>query len=272
MSIDIGDKPYKVGLALSGGGARGFAHLGALKFLNEFGIKPEIISGTSAGSIMGALYADGYSPEEILDMFEGKEFSEFAQLQLPKAGIFDSSRFHKFLKKHFRSKRIEDLSIPLVIVATDLDNGKSVEFSSGSIADAVTASCTIPILFSPLEIGGVHYVDGGVFKNFPVSNIRDKCEKLIGVNVSPLVSHEYKQTILNIAERSYHYLFRANTLEDRELCDILVEPVNLDSYKTFDLENMETIAHVGYESAAKSFESVMNVSMAKSPFVSKRRI
>ena len=123
--------------------------------------------------------------------------------------------------------------------------------------DAVTASCSIPIIFSPVVINGVHYVDGGLFHNFPVSIIRDMCERVIGVNVSPLVPQKYKQTIFHIAERSYHYMFRANTLEDREMCDVLIEAEEFGMYKTFDLENVEQIARIGYDAAIRAFELVI---------------
>ena len=250
-------KPHKIGLALSGGGAKGFAHLGAFKFLEESGLKPDVISGTSAGSLMGVLFADGYSAEEIKNMFIGREFSEFAQIQIPKSGLFDHERFREFLKRHLRTKRIEDLPIPMVIVATDLDHGVSHEFRSGPIVEAVTASCCMPIIFSPIEINKTHYVDGGLFKNFPVSTIRDECEFVIGVNVSPLISHKYKQTIFNIAERTYHYVFQANAVEDRELCDILIEAKEVALYKTFDLENVNLISELGYQAAVKAFQKII---------------
>ncbi len=250
-------KPYKIGLALSGGGAKGFAHLGVFKLLEESGLKPDIISGTSAGSLMGVLFADGYSADEIKNMFIGREFSEFAQLQIPKSGLFNYDRFQEFLKRHLRSKRIEDLPIPTVIVATDLDRGCSHEFRSGPIVEAVTASCCMPIVFSPVLINGVHYVDGGLFRNFPVSTIRDECEYVIGVNVSPLIPHRYKQTLLHIAERTYHYVFKANAIEDRELCDILIEAKEVALYKTFDLENINQISEIGYEAAVKAFQKVI---------------
>ena len=251
------ERPYKLGLALSGGGARGYAHIGAFKVLEECGLKPDIIAGTSVGALMGSLYADGYSAEEIKTLFTGREFSEFTELQIPKSGLFDTKRFRDFLSGHFRVKRIEDLSIPMVIVATDLDNGKSHEFREGPLVDAVTASCSIPIIFSPVAIGGVHYVDGGLFRNFPVSVIREVCERVIGVNVSPLLPQKYKQTLLGIAERSYHYIFQANTLEDRELCDVLIESKQVGLYKTFDLESIEELAHLGYEAAVHAFEQVV---------------
>lgn len=250
-------KPYKIGLALSGGGAKGFAHLGVFKLLEESGLKPDIISGTSAGSLMGVLFADGYSADEIKNMFIGREFSEFAQLQIPKSGLFNYDRFQEFLKRHLRSKRIEDLPIPTVIVATDLDRGCSHEFRSGPIVEAVTASCCMPIVFSPVLINGVHYVDGGLFRNFPVSTIRDECEYVIGVNVSPLIPQRYKQTLWHIAERTYHYVFKANAIEDRELCDILIEAKEVGLYKTFDLENINLISEIGYEAAVKAFQKVI---------------
>lgn len=250
-------KPYKIGLALSGGGAKGFAHLGVFKLLEESGLKPEIISGTSAGSLMGVLFADGYSAEEIKNMFIGREFSEFAQLQIPKSGLFNYDRFQDFLRRHLRTKRIEDLPIPTVIVATDLDHGCSHEFRSGPIVEAVTASCCMPIVFSPVLIDGVHYVDGGLFRNFPVSTIRDECEYVIGVNVSPLIPQRCKQTLLHIAQRTYHYVFKANAIEDRELCDILIEAKEVGLYKTFDLENINLISEIGYEAAVEAFQKVV---------------
>ncbi|MCC8199722.1 MAG: patatin-like phospholipase family protein [Tannerellaceae bacterium] len=248
---------YRLGLALSGGGAKGFAHIGVFKMLEECNLMPEIISGTSVGALMGALFADGYSAEEIKLLFTGREFTEFAQLQIPKAGLFDSTRFSYFLKRHLRTKNIEDLRIPLVIIATDLDHGVSCEFREGPIVEAVTASCSVPIIFNPVVIGGTHYVDGGLFRNFPVSTIREECERVIGVNVSPLVPQKYKQTLFHIAERSYHYMFRANTLEDRLLCDVLIEAEEFGLYKMFDLENMDLITGIGYDAAGRAFEQVI---------------
>ncbi len=257
MTQETKQKPYKLGLALSGGGAKGFAHLGVFKLLEECGLMPDIIVGTSAGALMGTLFADGYSADELKLLFTGREFSEFAELQIPKSGLFDSQRFQDFLERHLRAKTFEELKIPMIVIATDLDNGESHQFCHGPIVDAVTASCSIPIIFSPIVINGIHYVDGGLFHNFPVSIIRDICERVIGVNVSPLIPQKYKQTIVHIAERSYHYMFRANTLEDREMCDVLIETEEFGMYKTFDLENVDEIAHIGYEAAVRTFEQVL---------------
>lgn len=251
-------KKYSLGLALSGGGAKGFAHVGVYRFLEECGLIPDIISGTSAGALAGVLFADGYSADDVEKIFTGREFSEFAGIHIPKAGLFDNKRFHSFLKQYLRAKCFEELKIPLVVIATDLDKGQSREFRSGPVVEPVVASCCMPVVFSPVIIEGSHYVDGGLFRNFPVSNIREECRHVIGVNVSPLIAQKYKQTLWGIAERSYHYMFRANTLEDRLLCDILIETKDVSSYKTFDLENVSQIAGIGYKAAVDAFDKYID--------------
>ena len=253
MAISI-EKKYKLGLVLSGGGARGFAHLGALKAMEDAGKKPDIISGTSAGALAGVFYADGYSPEEIIHLFIGKDLRKFVDLQIPKAAIFGTSGFRQFLKKNLRAKNFEDLSIPLRVATTNLDEGRSVIFEQGVLLDPIVASCSIPIVFNPVVIDGVNYVDGGLFKNLPVSIIRSECDHIIGVNVNPLVPKKYNESsILHIAERSFHYLTKNNTLLDRQLCDTLIEMNDLTYFKTFDLVSAEKIFKIGYDYAQKAF-------------------
>ena len=231
-------KPYRLGLALSGGGAKGLAYVGVFKFLEERGIRPDVIVGTSAGAIAAVLWADGHTSDEIREMFAGREFSEFARVQVPTTGLFDSRGVSEFLKRNLRAKTFEELRIPTIVMATDLDNGCGHRFSSGPIVEAVRASCSIPIIFSPVVIDGVHYVDGGLFHNFPVSIIRDSCEMVIGVNVNPYTARKYSKNIYSIGERSFHYMFRANTVEDRRL---------------FDLKNIDHIARVGYVTAVRAY-------------------
>lgn len=190
------EKPYKTGLALSGGGIKGMCHAGALKALEEVGVKPDLISGVSAGAIVGALYADGYSPDEIGEIFSHVEFRKMTKLQRPNAGFFTTTPFEKYLSGKLRAKTFDELKIPMRIVATNLDSGKSEVFTEGRLIDAVMASCTVPVLFKPHIVNGVNYVDGGVFKNFPVSTIREDCEQVIGINASPLIANEYKKSVL----------------------------------------------------------------------------
>ena len=149
------NKPYKLGIALSGGGIKGLCHAGVLKALEEFGIKPDLLSGVSAGAVVAALYADGYTPDEIALLFEDITFRKMTRIQLPNGGLFSIKTFERFMSKTLRSKKFEDLSIPLHIVATDLDNGKSVEFSNGTLIHPQVAWCILPVLFFLKKIKGV---------------------------------------------------------------------------------------------------------------------
>ncbi|MCD8029570.1 MAG: patatin-like phospholipase family protein [Bacteroides sp.] len=250
-------KPYEIGYALSGGFIKGFAHLGVMQALLEHDIKPDIISGVSAGALAGALYADGNEPYEVVGHFAGHKFQNLTKLVLPKVGLFDMCEFIDFLKSKLRARNIEDLQTPFIIVATDLDHGRSVQFRTGSIAERVAASCCMPVLFSPVQIGDTHYVDGGVFCNLPVSIIRSECERVIGINVSPLMAEKYKMNIVSIAMRSYHFMFRANTFYEREKCDLLIEPYNLKGYSNTELEKAEEIFEQGYKTATEILKQLL---------------
>jgi len=242
---------YSLGVALSGGGAKGFAHLGVFQALDEYGIKPDIIAGTSAGSLAGVLYADGHSPHDIVSFFQGKEFRDFAAFSIPQGGLFKSGKLHSFLKRHLKARSFDELKIPMRVVATNIEQGVSVTFDSGLLIPAVVASCAYPVVFTPVEIEGEHYVDGGVFKNFPVSVIREDCEKIIGVNVSPLTVQKYKNSILYVVERSFHYMSLSNTLEDRLLCDVLIESTKVSKFSTFTLDHIQEIFDIGYKIAKR---------------------
>lgn len=239
-------RPYKVGIALSGGGARGFAHAGALQALEEAGIKPDVIAGVSAGSIVSALYASGLTPEKILNIFDGVKFNDLCELSVPKDGFFNLDRFKRFLRKHLPSELIEDLPLPTYICATDLDNGVPVAFDSGNVVNAIVASCSIPIVFKPVKINGNYYVDGGVLHNLPAWAIRDKCQLLFGINCSPLVNSKMKHTIIDVAQRSFDLMARANAISDMELCDIVIETKDIAQHKVFDLKERTKVYKSGY--------------------------
>ena len=260
------NKPYNLGIALSGGGIRGMCHAGVMKALEEYGIKPDIIAGVSAGAIVGALYADGYSPDEIAGFFEHVEFRKMTKVKIPNGGFFGIESFEKFMAVKLRAKTFEELKIPLRIVATNLDKGQSVVFTSGNLLEAIIASSTFPVLFTPKVINGENYIDGGVFKNFPVSIIRDDCEKIIGINASPLVADKYKMSVLNVAIRSYNFMFKANILHDKELCDFLIEPVDMANYETFETEKSREIYELGYQTAKDMIEGRLKENKNKKQF------
>ena len=242
-------KKYPIGFALSGGFIKGFAHLGVMQALLEHDIKPDILSGVSAGALAGVFYADGNEPHRVLDFFAGHKFQDLTKLVIPKVGLFELEEFIDFLKSNLKAKTMEELQIPLIITATDLDHGCSVQFYKGSIAERVAASCCMPVLFSPVKIEGTYYVDGGVLMTLPVSTIQNVCNRVVAVNVSPLMANKYKMNIVSIAMRSYHFMFRANTFPEREKADLLIEPYNLDGYSNTELEKAEKIFMQGYDVA-----------------------
>ena len=250
----LGSK-FKLGLALSGGGARGFAHIGALQAMVERKMYPDVISGTSAGSIAGALYADGYAPEEIMELFKKLKFLEFSEFTIPKDGFLKPTKFRTFLRKHLRAKTFDELQIPLRIIATDIEKGKSCSFSEGDLISAIIASCSIPIVFTPTEINGRHYVDGGLFANFPVSIIRGECKTIVGVNVSPTAQRPYSKSMKYIIERTFNALTTSNAFLDRKLCDILIESPEISHYSMYDMEEADNIYRIGYETAVSALDN-----------------
>lgn len=245
-------KKYNIGYALSGGGAKGFAHLGAIKALEERKLKPDIIAGTSAGALAGVFYADGYTPDEIVDLFENTRFKQFIEFTIPKSGLFRATGLINFLKKNLRAKTFEQLQIPFAAIATDWEKGTYVAFSEGdNLAEAVVASCCVPLIFSPIEIDGRYYVDGGLLKNLPASVIREHCNVLFGVNVAMIMPPEDKNNLKYFAERTFTMMATSNTLADKKLCNVLIETKGLNEYWMFDLDHTKEIVQKGYESAVK---------------------
>ena len=255
---------YNTGFALSGGFVKGYAHLGALQALFEYGIRPDIISGVSIGAAAGAFIADGCSPLEVLDLFVSREFRSFTGLTRSRGGFMDLDNFYDFLNKNLSVKRIEELRIPLVVTATNLDTGRSVHFDEGEIAPRVAASCCVPGLFSPIEIDGDRYVDGGVLMNLPVSVIRGRCEKVVAVNLSRIVpDREYHYNVIGILLRTYHLMSHSNITHDRRIADILIEPEGLEVYGNRQLDRGREIFDIGYEAASKVLEHVGEIVFPK---------
>lgn len=251
---------YKTGFALSGGFIKGYAHLGALEALFERGIRPDIIAGVSIGSVAGVFLADGRSPRDLLELFLSKEFGTFTSLTWERGGLMDLDNFYDFLNENLSVRRIEQLSLPLVVTATNLDTGRSVHFSEGEIAPRIAASCCMPGLFAPIKIDGDHYVDGGVLQNLPVSVLRCRCDKVVAVNLSRIVpTRDYRHNMLGILMRTYHLISHSNILNDRRAADMLIEPDGLAIYGNTQLDRGREIFERGYEAACKVIDQVGDI-------------
>jgi NTE family protein len=240
------DKKYNIGLVLSGGGARGFAHLGVIKALNDKGIYPDVISGTSAGAIIGALYADGHTPAEILKLMNGGSRLDFMRPALPREGLLQINGIIKILKSGLHSKKFEELKIPLFVTATDLNNGKAVYFSKGDLLDPIIASASIPVVFQPVKIDDISYVDGGVLDNLPVRPIENKCRVLIGSFVNPVGYVEKISGLINIAERTFMLSMSKEIFEKAKKFDLFIAPPELRNFKILDPEKAQELFEIGY--------------------------
>ncbi len=252
----IGLREKTTGVAFSGGGARGFSHIGVMNAFKQFGIVPNVISGVSAGSIAAVLYAAGLTTEEMIECFQVQEkFGNFAEFQLPKESFLRLDRFSRLLESWLPVKNLEDLKLPTIVCATDFDHGKSVGWSKGEIVPRVVASCSIPIIFPPVKINGINFVDGGVLRNLPAWAIRRYCSTLIGCNCSPLNrNYHYKRSLIDLALRSYQLMAKSNTLQDLQLCDILIRPENISDVSTFDLSGIRKVVNLGYDAACRVLE------------------
>lgn len=245
--------PY--GLALSGGGARGFAHAGVIKALAEHGIVPDVVAGVSSGAVVAVLYAAGVDPDDMIKVFAGKAFTDLCEITIPKDGFFKLDGFKRLLRKYVPYKNIEDLPVRVSICATDFDRCCNKAFTEGPIMERLIASCSVPIIFKPVKIEGTYYVDGGVLRNLPAWAIRRECRHLIGVNCSPFSNYKYKLNIVEIAQRSYMLQAKLNAVDDMKMCDTLIITNSATSFSTFDTKKHAEIVAAGYSDACNVLDN-----------------
>lgn len=250
-----------IGLVLSGGGSKGIAQAGALKFLEEQNIKPSHIAGTSAGAIIAALYAYGKKPEEILEFFKSIYFFHWKHFTFKKAGIVDSDSFKSYFNTIFKDTTIGELAMPTFITATDLVKGKLKVFRRETkITDAVLASSSFPGMLSPYELNGKLYSDGGILNHFPSDLLQGRCDYIIGVYVSPIQTIEAKdlRSIKSVTTRAFDLLSAQGNYQKFNLCDWVIEPKELANFSTFETNKlkMDKIFDIGYQAAKASFENL----------------
>lgn len=252
-------KTHKYGVAFAGGGAKGFAHIGVLTAMEEFGIVPQIMSGVSAGSIAAVLYGAGLTPHDMIDCFANlQKFGDFTEWSVPKEGFFKLNKFGKLLESWLPVRNLEDMKIPTVVCATNFDKGTSVGWLKGEIVPRVMASCSIPILFRPVRINGGHYVDGGVLRNLPAWAIRKHCKVLIGSNCSPIKKeYRYKSSLADIAMRTFQLVAKSNAMHDIRLCDYVISPQTFTISSTFDLTSLRRNVRMGYDAACSVLETIV---------------
>ncbi len=250
----------KIGLVLSGGGARGVSHLGAVKALYEHGIYPDIISGTSAGAIAGGLLAYGYTPDEILEMVVSTNFVRYMRPTFAGSGLFQLDRLEAFYRKYIPENTFEALKTSLIVSATDIYEGSTVYFSEGELARPVLASSCLPGLFAPMHYRGHYLVDGGVLSNMPVEPLEGIADYIIGVHCNPFKLQRPPNSTREVLARSLILAVHAKTKERFEKCNLLIESPQLGDYSVYDLRKARELFAVGYRHARQVLQETAALS------------
>ena len=248
-------KNQLIGITLSGGGARGIAHIGVLQALEEENIFPSYISGSSAGSLVGALYAAGHSPQTMLGIALNTNLFRLFRPQLS-LGLMDLSRVLKILAEYISDDNFNVLEKKLFVCITNLEQGNWEIREKGELFKPIIASCSIPFIFKPVKIDGQLYVDGGVLNNLPVEPLKAVCDKIIGVNVIPIQPRKDIDSIIEIAERSIDLVVNSNSLSRLAQCDIKIEIERIDEYSLFDFNQVKKIYDLGYQVTKQNMGSI----------------
>ena len=253
----------RIGLALSGGGARGISHLGVLQALDEAKIKIHEMSGTSAGAIIGALYCSGHKPEEILKLLISTSFFRILRPSLTISGLLSMDKIGEHLKKYITEDRFESLDRPFTAAAIDVGSGKIEYFNEGPLIKPVLASSCIPVIFKPVEIGNNRYIDGGVLANLPVKPLRKRCDIIIGSNCN-VVDDKFKGANMKVLlERAMLLATIGNVRRSKRYCDVVIEPDELKKIGGFEINRAGEMFEAGYRTAQIEIRNNWNVGKAK---------
>ncbi|WP_205513514.1 patatin-like phospholipase family protein [Longitalea arenae] len=251
----------KIGIVLSGGGIRGFAHLGMLQVLEELEIQPSAISGVSAGAIVGALYAAGHSPQKIRDLLKKHSYFGWSSFLLNKDGLFSMKVLQKVLQSCLPDNSFESLSKKLYITATDYANNEAVTFSKGKLIEAVIASASVPVIFEPVKFDDRVLVDGGLLNNFPVEPLEKNCDVRIGCYVNSIpkgLGNGKRIGKMNMIEKCFHMAIAPVVYSKVEKLNLFIEP-DLHAFGMFDVNKADQIYEAGYQAAMKHKNKLLSL-------------
>lgn len=242
-------KPPRVGLALGGGAARGFAHIGVIQVLEEQGIKVDLVAGTSAGSLVAALYASGKSGNEMAQLAETMDEGAITDWAFPTRGLIRGEALARYVREKTGNKLIEQMPLPLGIVATDLSDGSPILFRTGDTGAAVRASSAVPAVFQPVKIGTREYVDGGLVSPVPVRFARQMgAELVIAVDISSPPEEKPPGDALRMLLQTFSIMGRSiNTFELRD-ADVVLRP-GLNGVGSADFTARKRSIQAGREAA-----------------------
>ncbi|WP_421823923.1 patatin-like phospholipase family protein [Flagellimonas oceanensis] len=255
-------KDKSIGLVLSGGGVRGMAHIGLIKAMREHQIEAKVVAGTSIGALVGALYANDNTVDEMLTFFKETPLFQYSFFAINKPGFIDTERYVSIFKDFFPDNSFKSLKRPLFVVATDLLKGNEKVFYDGELIKPLLASAALPPVFSPVNIDNVLYADGGIMNNFPKEYVDHLTDYVIGSNVSITVPLEKKdlRNSFQLTARVTSLMIHASNHEKLQECDVFIEPGELDSIGVLDKKGIENAFNIGYEHGSRALEKLMSKS------------
>lgn len=256
-------KPPKIGLALGGGAARGFAHIGVLQVLEEQGIKPDVIVGTSAGSVVATLYAAGKTPTEMANIAMGLDESSLSDWVFPGRSIMKGEGIAKLVRTHTGGKAIEAMRLPLGIVAADLQSGQPILFRKGDAAMAVRASSSVPGVFEPVKINGREYIDGGAVSPVPVRYARQMgADLVIAVDISAIPEGQPTKGMVDILMQTFNIMGHSISQWEMQEADVVMRP-KLEGVGSADFGNRRLSLLAGREAALGALAQLKDKIAAK---------
>lgn len=244
-----------IGLTLSGGGMRGIAHIAVLKALEEYDLKPDIISGTSAGSIVAAFYSLGKTPDEMMEIVRETTFFSRSYLKLSKNGIFSSKFITQLLTDHFPKDDFSVLKIPIYVAATEMTHGIIDFFSEGELFKPLLASASVPFVLPPVKMGEKIYVDGGVLDNLPIEPIIDQCDFLIASHVNS-ISYDglENMSLMKEFDRILHLAVAKSVYSKVNSCDIFLDPPKMTKFSLFNKKFFDEMFNEVYAYSCNALE------------------
>ncbi|GAA3950508.1 patatin-like phospholipase family protein [Hymenobacter algoricola] len=251
----------KIGVALSGGGARGIAHLGVLAALDELQIPVAHLAGVSSGAIAATFYAAGFTPAQILHLLTTTNVARLMRPAFSRYGLLHFDAVEQLFIRHLGlDASFADLQRPLTLVATDLAEGVSVYFSEGPLILPLLASSAVPIVYRPVEYQGRQLVDGGLLNNLPVEPILEQGMRVIGVHCNPINNAARVTNFRNLIERTLHLAINANTVPRQRRCDVLIEPPELRLYRPLGYRRAPELYEIGYRYTMSMAEQLQALS------------
>lgn len=256
-----------IALALGGGGAKGFAHIGVIKVLESHGIKPKIVTGTSAGSFVGSLYASGKSPYQLQHIALTFKESDIRDLTLNRQGFIAGQKLQDFVNQHVANKPIEKFPIRFAAVATRLDNGRKADFIKGNAGQAVRASCSIPNVFVPATIGGIQYVDGGLVSPIPVQTAKAMgADLVIAVDISARPTGNQPVSMWGLLDQTLNIMGQQSINQELAQANIVIQP-KVGHIGTLDLKASNQTILEGEKAAQLQVKAILQAinNFKKSP-------